>query len=151
MKLLEDGVHSALKSRRRITKTEEHDGIWERPPTRLKRSSLAVFWEDEDLMEATAQIHLGVNTRLTHVVQALVNPGHRIHHLLGDVVQPPVINAHPFRTIVLLRKQNAGAESRMRRFNPTMRKILVQLTTKLHFFRRGIPKNAVTWRSRIRD
>ena len=149
MKILENGVHSALKSRRCITKAKWHDGILESAPTRLIRSSLAVFGENEDMMEATAQIHFGEDTGLTHVVQALVNPGHRIHHLFGDVVQPPVINAHSIRTIVLLRKQNASTESGMR--SQTMRKILVQLMTKLHFLRRSIPKNAVTGWNRIRD
>ena len=86
MELLENGVHRALKSRRCITKAKWNDGILERAPTRLKRSYLAVFGENEDLIEATAQIHLGENTGITHVVQAIVTPGHRIHHLLGDVI-----------------------------------------------------------------
>ena len=97
-------------------------------------------------MEATAQIHLGKNTGLTHVVQALVNSGHRIHHILLDVVQPPIINAHPFRTIVLLRKQNAGTESRVRRLDPAMVHVFIQLTTQLHFFRRTIHVNTMAGR-----
>ena len=102
-------------------------------------------------MEITPQIYLGEHRGLPQVINAFIHVRHGIHHLLGQIMQPPIVHTHPLGTIVLFGKQHSRPKRRLGGLNPPKRQILVELPSKLHLFLGAGAENTVAGWDRIQN
>ena len=58
-------------------------------------------------MKSTAQVHFGEHRGLPHMVDAFINARHRVNHVLGQVIETPVIHTHALGAIVFLGEEDS--------------------------------------------
>ena len=118
-------IHRPLERTRGIAKSERHYYELKTSEFRLKSRTWHMLGLYTNLMVALLQVQFRKVPTARHVVEQFVDTWQGVLVLLRNLVQRPVVDAEPLRTILLLGEEDSCSEGATCRFNLACRQILL--------------------------